>query len=944
MSRFSARYPGQVALFALISGGLGCIDAETTDDQSAITSSTSQALLAQATTPPDTAAAGAAILGAGPDLAVTSAEYHYYFQTYPEVMPDRPIEIWAKLWRPASLTTRYPLAIFLHGNHGTCGKDGTSPRVDDDCTYTYDGTCPEGYSVIPNHAGYDYIAKDLAAQGYIVVSINANRGITCADGIDGDGNLIKTRGALVLKHLEILSQWNRGEAVPPWSLGVDLQNHLDLSRVSLMGHSRGGEGVRAANYLYNEAGSIWPARIVDPVKFLKIFEIGPTDAWGEPPFNAFNVEQAVLLPMCDGDVDDLQGVRSFDRAMSLFSEVPPRMKATFTVWGANHNYYNTEWQECDWRILLDTPITCVGDGNVPLFQAAPGVTGSAQQQQTGHDSILEFFLTPPGMFDPLNPIPSSISSITRVDRGFTPSRDERITKRLEDFVGEVGTGSYGFPNSSNGIEMYHSTLSQHDSSLRVGNIEWSTASNTTYFQTNFADTGAGIDLRSYSHLNLRVDRGVSNELNLAASTDFSLQLVDDANTLSTALPIANYLSLTGPVGVGEDGFLHNPHSVLQTARIPISAFALSRLHAARGVRLTFNRTASGRIYVANIDATRTTCAATPKLDLKVRQVNRSANDSQFRFQVFNRDSAAVKLSDLGVVMWISDPTTSLASPVYFAGNVVDGSGQFQFTASGTSATTTTVAPACTHAPGRIAGWRIAMSTSDTRSIPGSGGAWVDAILDVHRTDWTSFASYADDFSRLPAYQGGVVSDRTWPNVYGDDPYFVLTYKGMPVATEYLNGTTTDPNSGGEPSCVAKCSQPVGDAGMAAMAELAYAKKMQEPRPVIPAADKPALVKVSAKVERIASASAINASPGGIELEISSETRFPVSNVGPFLRIGELVVSRCRYPGGHKNRRLIFTLKSEQFATLRGGEPMSVTYGGGGLEFDLGKLDLGTLQK
>src|ERR1700759_4670858 len=151
-------------------------------------------------------------------------------------------EEWARVWRPQADGV-YPLVIFLHGNHGTCGfYDSTHHvRIDSDNTYTYDGTCPDGFVVTPNHLGYDYLAKDLAGHGYVVVSINANRGVTAAPGVPGDWGLNLRRGRLVLRHMEYLSQWNAHGGAPD-SLGFQLTNPIDFSHVGLMGHSRGGEG------------------------------------------------------------------------------------------------------------------------------------------------------------------------------------------------------------------------------------------------------------------------------------------------------------------------------------------------------------------------------------------------------------------------------------------------------------------------------------------------------------------------------------------------------------------------------------------------------------------------------------------------------------------------------------------------------------------------------
>jgi hypothetical protein len=102
----------------------------------------------------------------------------------------------------------------------------------------------------------------------------------------------------------------------------------------------------------------------------------------------------------------------------------------------------------------------------------------------------------------------------------------------------------------------------------------------------------------YDSLDLRVERAVDDALNASPSTDFSVALVNAANTPSSSVAISGFVSLTGPVG-GPGGL----HSMLQTARIPLASFGMS-LDAIRGVRLTFDRTDSGAIYVANIRATK----------------------------------------------------------------------------------------------------------------------------------------------------------------------------------------------------------------------------------------------------------------------------------------------------------------------------------------------------
>jgi hypothetical protein len=307
--------------------------------------------------------------GVGP-LATTSSEYKLPAAIDPDVSTELATELWARVYRPVNLSgAPFPLLIFLHGNHATRGRfEGAGPgRFDINVQYTFTGTCPDGYVVVPSHEGYAYLAEQLASWGYIVVSINANRGINAAPGTPDDrGNNLR-RGRLILKHLQRLSEWNAGGGTPA-SLGFDLHGKLDLAHVGMLGHSRGGEGVRAAYNLYRDPGSPWPARI-GPLGFDGIFEIGPVDGQTSRILNADGVPWNVLLPMCDGDVFNLQGVRPFDRMMLIRTETLPTPKSTFTVWGTNHNFYNTEWQ------LSDSP-GCLGHKR--LFPTPAWIARAAQ--------------------------------------------------------------------------------------------------------------------------------------------------------------------------------------------------------------------------------------------------------------------------------------------------------------------------------------------------------------------------------------------------------------------------------------------------------------------------------------------------------------------------------------------------------------------------------------
>ncbi len=155
----------------------------------------------------------------------------------------------------------------------------------------------------------------LASQGYATVSVRVN-GINAQDYRLDDGGA-DARAQIVEAHLD---HW------------VDLAaaHQVDLSRVVLVGHSRGGEGVNRASIQIPLSA---PYRIVGQVL------IAPTDFGSQ---TAPYVPTVTLLPFCDGDVSDLQGQKFTDTARDLASD-DTSLKSSVLVMGADHNFFNTEW-------------------------------------------------------------------------------------------------------------------------------------------------------------------------------------------------------------------------------------------------------------------------------------------------------------------------------------------------------------------------------------------------------------------------------------------------------------------------------------------------------------------------------------------------------------------------------------------------------------------------
>ena len=223
----------------------------------------------------------------------------------------KPIEMVGHVEEPApdQVTGPRPLVLFLHGRHEVCYKPGKKNA------FTGDWPCPGKFKEIPSHLGYVYVQKVLASQGYTTVSIRVN-GINAQDFRLADGGA-DARSFIVRKHLDY---WN----------SIAGAHQTDLSKVILVGHSRGGEGVDRASI---DIPLSAPYQIVGQVL------IAPTDfASHTAPY----VPTVTLLPYCDGDVFDIQGQRFTDTGRDLTTD-DTSLKSSVLVLGANHNHFNTEW-------------------------------------------------------------------------------------------------------------------------------------------------------------------------------------------------------------------------------------------------------------------------------------------------------------------------------------------------------------------------------------------------------------------------------------------------------------------------------------------------------------------------------------------------------------------------------------------------------------------------
>lgn len=639
-----------LAMTVLLSGCLGGSGTPTTPTQSPSPAPSSSAT---PTSSPSSIPIGDADVFTGPD-ATTEAEYALPAVTDNDVLAGQATQVKGAVFLPTNLpSTPSPLIILLHGNHSTCGSN-TSPIVEDGCAFTFSGSCTGSDVEIPSYHGYDYLATRLASFGYVVVSIDANLGITCGNGSSADEGLVLARGRLILRTLADLSSWNKNPGTTPPSLGVDLAGHLDFTQVGLFGHSRGGEGVRAAYNLYkldSNASSPWTSQILSPVTFRGIFEVGPVDGMSTMTLNANGAAWNVILPGCDGDVEDMEGMKPYDRMLQDTTENPALPKSMYEVWGANHDFYNTEWQSSD-----STGCT----GATPLW--ALGASSSANEQETAIGSVIPFFRAHVGTnadptlaveFDPSYPLIPEVAAITRVDRTYTASSNTNDTTHVETFPSGTTKGLLGQAfGTSNLSSFVVGAVPEHDPTLQAAEIVWSSSGVDTYFQDNWTAVPQGLNLAGNASLNFRVSRN-STSSNSATATDFSIQLVFSDGSLGNTVDLASYFNLIGPLASA--GTTLSPpsstdtnvyHETLPTVIIPLADLGVNGRQVS-GVRFTFSGTSSGDIFIASIDLASTASGSIasiqPAQTSPVIQARSDEATSQSTSQAFGAQAAqAVK--------------------------------------------------------------------------------------------------------------------------------------------------------------------------------------------------------------------------------------------------------------------------------------------------------------
>lgn len=219
----------------------------------------------------------------------------------------------ARVWYPEG-PGPFPLALIVHGNHNM--SDFSDP-------------------------GYEYLGELLASRGIILASVDEN---FLNSGLFHDPEKQQAvRGWMLLEHLKLWKEWNQAEGNP-------FHGRVDMSRIAVMGHSRGGEAAATAAAFNRMKYAPEDANIKFDYNFSikAVVAIAPVDGQYKPAGQYRWIEDVSYLTLQgahDMDVSTFHGSRQADHVR--YTQPGPWFAAEIYAYRANHGQFNTVWGNDD---------------------------------------------------------------------------------------------------------------------------------------------------------------------------------------------------------------------------------------------------------------------------------------------------------------------------------------------------------------------------------------------------------------------------------------------------------------------------------------------------------------------------------------------------------------------------------------------------------------------
>jgi dienelactone hydrolase len=489
----------------------------------------------------------------------------------------------------------HPVVVILHGTHPGCPLDEMG--VD---RWPCDPAVEQR-----NYSGFAYLVSALAGQGYVALAPNFNAEHTFGFGEPVAGERL---GQVLDLHLQALAETTAGGVN---GFGVDLAGRADLSRLALLGHSRGGD---ESVTLAKTPDMIAASRGYGPVAGALL--IAPAAAIGDPWASSV-VPLAIILAACDGDVTDQVGQAFFEGARLA----PEQSAWAASAWleRANHNAFNTilpgdmvtHRDRPDCATLLDGDaqrawlVDYAGDFLTTLFaedatavdkaKARMGldVTTPAPVELYGQPARVAF-LAPAADRRPVM-IPAGADELATNLLGGAVTAENAITH----FCPKGFYTPWMLPGSEPCRRTYVTIPGQPAHAV----VSWEKPGAAL----RFAVPASAGDLNGYAALSLRAAVDPVSALNADVKPQaFTVRLTDGRGNSASVPTRADEPALGFPPGFvepmeGSNGVFFTGLVPLTTIRLPISEFRGVDPADIREIALEFDRTPSGTLFLSDLE-------------------------------------------------------------------------------------------------------------------------------------------------------------------------------------------------------------------------------------------------------------------------------------------------------------------------------------------------------
>ncbi|RZA21546.1 MAG: hypothetical protein EOP10_16550 [Proteobacteria bacterium] len=270
--------------------------------------------------------------------------------------------------------------------------------------------------------------------------------------------------------------------------------------------------------------------------------------------DARGVAWNVLIPGCDHDVYDFAGIGPYERMLKNLDDGFP--KSVFTLWGANHNFFNSEWQ------VSDAPHSCEGSQE-PLWDvdaeplpwafssydklARAGLKGSETQVKFAQALMMAFFDAHLSghaewqhIFDPQYRLPSQLSSLAKTSREYFVGTNSRAVLNA-DKVGSSGLVQDGLSaqtllmHLADELKLMEKALADYAASGASPNIYQAALAEGQTIHPALVITGSELSAETLRKINLPLEG--ANDLKGIWTLDMSLAVRKDCYGFDRAMTI-----------------------------------------------------------------------------------------------------------------------------------------------------------------------------------------------------------------------------------------------------------------------------------------------------------------------------------------------------------------------------------------------------------------------